>query len=1272
MGRLPFNNVLFMSNFTFDMGDPNFRTGSYIKYLEPLAKSLAKSNDLDIKYLVSNHTFESIKRTSKSTSINSENSFIINYEKNMDIFGNGDWFIRKSYNDSFNSEELGYIFGFLKSMFNGWEPDLIVCWEFPTTIFRKLFPKALVIDLMPGLFMRPPFPRTISIDPIGLYKDSVFRDPSLSELKAKETELDAYYKIRNEYEAFFEGLSVKDLILSKLNGAEKFKKFTLVPLQISQYFGFYENCHYQSQFDFLIDVLRNTPEDTGVIVTQYISGFVTEKAINDKNIDYLRQTFPNFLYSKEFEAIDNISQFIAPWADHTCSISSTIGLQAKFFNRKLISPSRSHLGYLADQNNLDSEENRYTNNDHIMAVMLSRQTLLESRLLEDPEYLTSLLVEMKENKDKGNTGLQLLPNKQFIKNVKDNPIHYQAASSTSAAVRQLQKLGLSGINPENNHLKVLVDKIKHAKMVSFDVFDTLLCRAVFKPEDVFLMMQRELASDHPPFDLPDHFVQSFAKLRSGVERQLRRQRDAELALGLEDAVEELTIEEVYSFMLERFNGDANLVDKLINFEQEMEWKVLRARPIGQFLFNQAIKLGKPVIIVSDFIHDESFVAKALNNAGYTEYTTLYVSSKYGKKKHSGDLFRHIAEEDQLDPTTIIHIGDNAIGDLTKAYESGWNSIRISSSRERALEIVRERNLSPAIIDNSFVLRTALSLFSEEFYHTKAFENDKEPAKEKARSFVENGIEFGFLVLGPMLYSFSEWIINEAKKKNCESILFFARDCYLPYKIVEKILKARGEKNISINYLATSRRGLMGLNIYTPEDYLKVNFSDFNRNKPLEDLFANRFGLDPDSISESTISRWDVNDLSINVGKVSPAAIYGIVYDHVRENWNEVYGKLTQKRNAYKNYLSEQGVDVSKKTLAIDFGYKGSTHRMLRSLFEKDLHAGFFMTYANDFGHDPIENGASYFLSNLNPVIKSGIVLSHNLILETLVNEPTGSLYEVMQVDGQIKIVKEELGSVEHLAKVNSIHTGVLKFADNWLENFKHFPGIATVELNSADYLLTNILRKPTKTEAEILKGMIFDNAFAGHANRYILAPHKGYKDSQSIWKEGHKELYTNTEAAKKNVPAKNEKVQPKKPSEQVVVQSKPPVQKQVVKENANQKKPVQKPKVNENKDNKSTDKKQRFGTVKLQNNKIIVDGQNFSKNIDQLRVLHREAFVEAVALLAKLSPSAEAKKQYAEMISNHSKSYVAAKLLKEYGGISKAKLPRKGKLRAYKSLIFKK
>lgn len=1267
MANTPFKNALFLSNFTIDMGDPNFRTGAYSKFLEPMADSLSKVSDVDVKFLASKHTFDSITRDAKASKIKKDNTFIVDYQRSIDIFGFGDWFIRKSYNDEFTNEEKAYISGYFKSLFGNWEPDLIVSWEFPTTILRSLFPDALVIDLMPGLFMRPPYPRTISIDPSGLYKDSAFSsqiDPS-TRAKATDQELDNYYRIRDHYETFYRDHKTKDMILSKFQNPEKFNKFALVPLQISQYFGFHENTPYTSQFDFLLDVLRNTPEDTGVIATQYISGLLQEKAINDKNIDFLHANFPNFLYSKEFEKVDNISQYIVPWADITYSVSSTIGLQTKFFDKKLISPSRSHLAYFADETELGKDGSN-EHNDHNMALLLNRGTFLESRLINEPQYLLDIFTEMAANKKNGKTGIDLLAGRTIHKANKETPLHYIATSSQHAAERQLAKLGGSAAKSKKNELKDILNKMEEASIVSFDVFDTLLCRSVFKPEDVFLLMQKELASGEKKIDIPSHIIGAFAELRKGVERQLRQERDAALKLPECELQEEILIEDVYRVLIEQFGGSANAAQELVDFEQEMEFRILKPRPVGKFLFDEAVRAGKQVIIISDFIHDKVFVSQALKNAGITQYDHLFVSANAGMKKHSGDLFHHVVEQLSLDTNSVLHIGDNAIGDLAKGHEAGWTTMRITSARERALDILKNRDLSPAIVDKSFFLRTSLSLFAEEFFNTKTYNPDTPKNEKENRNIVESGFEFGYLALGPIMYNFSEWILKQAKDKGCTSIVFFARDCYLPHKVTKKILETRQDDSIEVHYIPASRKGLMGLNLYQPEDFLKVRIDDFNRRKTLADLIESRFGLDPYTFSQATLDKWGVEDIDVEVRYVTSAAVYGIVLAHVRNNWEDVSAMLDDKRDVYTRKLKEIGVDLSKDTLALDFGYKGSTHKMIRELFQGEFHPAFFMTFADDFGRDPIENAASFYMTNLNPVHKNGnIMLSHNLIIETLVNEPTGSLIEVIEQDGEIRTVKEELGSADHLSKVNAIHQGVLKFADSWLGSFQAFPSsLATLEMNSAEYFLSSILRKPVVEETDVLKGLLFDNAFAGHANRYILSPNAGAKDNQSIWKEGHR-VYQASIPKKNSNPVKKPapKKKPEPPVKQVNTPAPAPAK---PKQQAAPKKPAAKAVPEKKKAVKKPAK------IVLQKNKVMIGDQSYPKQITALKVLHRNEFIEVISWLAKLTPSEEVRRSYADMIKENPKTYVAARLLNEYGGISKADISKKDKLRSYRSLMMKK
>ncbi|WP_157733887.1 HAD-IA family hydrolase [Cytobacillus kochii] len=1217
-----------MSNIAYDMGDPNFRSGAFTKYLEPIEKSLRGVFEINSKYLLSKHTYESIVQSKDKSTINHENSFIIDYNQDIDIFGIGDWLISKSYNNNFTEEEISKLHNYFLNKFKGWEPDLIFSWEFPTTIFRLLFPNALVIDLMPGLFMRPPFPRTISFDPDGLYKDSVFSNSHQQvDVKATENEKQLLDNLREKYLNFYEKNRVKELILSKLKNSHQFDKFMLVPLQVSGYFGFYDNCKYKNQFDFLVDVLRNTSQDTGVIVTQYISGFLQDKAINDKNIEYLQSNFPNFLYSKDFEKIDNISQMIVPWADITCSISSTIGLQAKFFDKVLISPSNSHLSYFADSVDLNFNVDYKNKNKDLIAILLCRQTLLENKILNDSQFLVSYLVEMKKNQERKKSGVGKLPKLYNDEMSQSFLINYDQVSNFQSASRQLIKLGKEDVFTTSNDIKNLIKRYQQVDVISFDIFDTLLCRSLFKPEDLFLLMQKKLEERSDFSGLPLHIRKTFPQLRVGVERQIRRERDQLIKNG-ENVIEEISIREVYTLMMERFEGDISYVNKLILLEQDMEHSVLYPRPIGKYLFEEALKLGKTIIIVSDFIHDELFVTEALQNSGYIGYDKLFVSSTVGKKKHSGDLFNYVANELNINLDRVLHIGDNKIGDFQKAIDAGWTAVKISSTREKIIDILRQRKLSPAIVDNSFFLRTTFSLFGEENYPVKVIEDVKKlESVSKDRELVESGSEFGYLALGPILYSFAEWIIEKALEEKAESIIFFARDCYLPFEIVKKILKEKDiQSNFKIHYIAASRIGLMGLNIYKPEDFFDVRIDDFARNNTLSSLLERRFGLNIDEIDKSILTKWNIENTDMNVGKMTPAAIYGVVYDYARDDWYNISEKFESKRMLFKKYLEREGVNLDKKTLAVDFGYKGSTHKMLNGLFTKGLTPAFFMTYANEFGQDPINGSNSYFFKNLNPLNKQvSVMLNHNLIMETLINEPVGTFIGIEEFNHELTIVREKLGSSTHISKINDIHRGVLKFADNWLR-FHKLNNNISLEMNSADYILTEILRKPTLHEASLLEGLLFDNSFGGHDVKYLLSPNKNAKENNSLWKEG----YSVTQKGLKEIANKNRSIKTQKEIKKII------------------------PK------------------IEVKDTAVLVNKEKYPKKINALRVLHREEFIKVVSALSKFSPNAKHQAFYTDLVKNKTKRYVAAKLLHENGGILKSDLSKIEKIKTIRHLVMKK
>lgn len=1089
-----FQKALFMSNFGIDMGLPEFRVGSYATYLLPFSKTFEKATGGESKFLLGSHTLDLLSRKTKVTEINEQNSFVIKNNDYAKLFGLGDDFIVESYNDTLDANLERYTEYFLE-LFSGWQPDIIFCWEFPTTLFRKIFPNALVLDIMPGAYMRPPYPKTISIDPVGLYRESFLKTFDGTQSFETLGDTSEFLKIRDLYSTYFnQDTDVQKVILDLVDPSRKFDKYWLVPMQISSYFGFYENCKYKDQFDFLIDILSKAPDNVGVIATQYIGSLVSEKTLNNRNLGYIRNLHPNFLYSTEFEKLDNISQYIVPWVDTVVTVSSTLGFQALLHGKKLNSPSTSHLSYIASSlTEADRESNQA-----FVASLMCRQNVLVEKFLNDTEYFKSILIGLSNrNSDSTFDVLAAFPQPENL--YKD----YLSLSPFSGADNQIKKMG-GIISSKKNSLRGLMDRIDKYDVVSFDIFDTLLRRTLFKPEDAFLLIQKKLENEYPGL-LPHHLMKRLPELRVGFERQLRKEHDdlqAATDVSAERNEEFFTIE-VYRRLLSAFGLNTELAETLLSIEQTVELSILEARSLGRALYDYAVAKEKRVILVSDFTHTESFVASALAAAGYTEHEKLYVSSEIGLKKHSGNLFNYVLRDLNLKAEAIIHIGDNSQGDFLRAIDAGIYPTKIFSSRERANQIFRARGFDLGVFDNSLYLRTAVNLYAEQYYDALLAHGDKplEQAKERRDAFSTPG-EFGFLAIAPMLYEFTKWILDAALKQNCRKILFFARDCYLPFEIARKLV-ARVEKYKGLEpvYLAVSRKALTCLNLHEPNDCLKVRLDDFSRNKTLSELLSSRFKIEPSRMGADNLAKWNIDSVETLVKDTTLGAIYGLVHEYLSEDWEAWSATNTPNKEALRAYLRNNNLSAHDDVVAVDFGYKGSAHSVVSEYFSAKFIPLFFMTYSGETGGEPFPKAQAYLFESMNVRHKTSTpVISHNLIVETLVNEPTGSLVSYQLKDDQVHLEREECDNDLHIAKIRAIHNGVLEFSDLWIKKIEHLGVDIALEQNSATYLLSMFFSRPCNMDLDLLKGLVFDNAYAGAENTYILSPR--VPNDKDVWKEG--------------------------------------------------------------------------------------------------------------------------------------------------------------------------
>ncbi|MCR5675387.1 MAG: hypothetical protein K6G16_06740 [Lachnospiraceae bacterium] len=176
------------------------------------------------------------------------------------------------------------------------------------------------------------------------------------------------------------------------------------------------------------------------------------------------------------------------------------------------------------------------------------------------------------------------------------------------------------------------------EVISFDIFDTLLCRNVQKPRDVFRSVQEE------------QHATGFYDARIRAEQRARRMHPKQ---------EDVTFRQIYQELPEQYRG-------LEQAELDAEKAAVYANAAMAPVYQHALQAGKRVILCSDMYLTRDFLEKLLQNSGFGGYEKLYLSSELMKTKGTGHLFHHVVQDTETAPEKILHIGDHLESDGTAA------------------------------------------------------------------------------------------------------------------------------------------------------------------------------------------------------------------------------------------------------------------------------------------------------------------------------------------------------------------------------------------------------------------------------------------------------------------------------------------------------------------------------------------------------------------------------------------------------------------------------
>lgn len=284
--------------------------------------------------------------------------------------------------------------------------------------------------------------------------------------------------------------------------------------------------------------------------------------------------------------------------------------------------------------------------------------------------------------------------------------------------------------------------VENTRVVSFDVFDTLLRRPFAKPTDLFLLIEQQ------------YKIKDFCKKRIQAERRARRHHRNQADITIDQIYQELGHK--HTFLKEK--------------ELELERKLLKPKTDGMRLYEEAVRQGKTIIAISDMYLPQPFIEQVLKDNGFTQISQVFVSNQENCCKGDGKLFKVAMKKLNIREEELVHIGDNLEADKTAPTKLGIRAFHRPKDIDLFFSDLSKTKYK-CLYNNvqGLDVSTLVSLFSQH--------------REKDKSAYT---ELGYHLGGALAVGYCMHIHNLAKQRGNDGILFVSRDGYTLQKVYEKM------------------------------------------------------------------------------------------------------------------------------------------------------------------------------------------------------------------------------------------------------------------------------------------------------------------------------------------------------------------------------------------------------------------------------------------------------------------------------------------------------
>ncbi|MBA2939192.1 hypothetical protein HZF08_12825 [Paenibacillus sp. CGMCC 1.16610] len=458
---------------------------------------------------------------------------------------------------------------------------------------------------------------------------------------------------------------------------------------------------------------------------------------------------------------------------------------------------------------------------------------------------------------------------------------------------------------KDRYLSVLAGKIQGIRLLSLDIFDTLLFRTCANPSDVFA----EIAEQAHRNGFLKTYVspEAFKEMRIRAEHKARAKQTARTGFG------EVTLELIYEEIPEAIGRR----DELARMEVEVEAEFCYVNPHITSLLYACKKERIPVALLSDMYLSSEQLRRILASAGLdlSQVDTLLVSSEEREGKSSGHLFARLKEfYPQIDSQSILHIGDNIAADVEGASKAGIRGLHYPVILEHFesihhWEFVRHGDVLPEW--KSLRKLAAASDFAAGY-------------EEKERVLYQ----FGTDVIGPFLHTLCEWVLDICVQEGVTCVNPLMREAYLLAPMLEQAAQLRGmELQVKPVYVSRQATFMAGLEHFGEDELAYLLNIQGLKVRELFDVLG--VGLDE-------------RDFELYLEKPIEACkyitgdngetIYSLLYNYLQSEsgQSKLSASIERHRQHLVGYLTQE-FGSPNRLVTIDIGFQGTIQGALEKI-----------------------------------------------------------------------------------------------------------------------------------------------------------------------------------------------------------------------------------------------------------------------------------------------------------------------------------------------------